>query len=258
MNELFRIENLRKEYQNRGFSKKTTAIDGISAVILQDETTAVVGESGSGKSTLGMILAGLDVQSSGTLCYKGRDTKSLILSGDYRRQVQIIFQNPFDSLDPRWTVQQSMKEPIRHHRVVKREQERMYITKLLFSCGLGEEVLEKKPRQLSGGQLQRIAIARILALKPDVLIADEIVTALDAAVQSKVLDLLKDIRKQYPFSLIFISHDLAVVRRIADRIIVMKEGKILEEGKKEDIFSNPRSEYTKALIKAIPKFRIGV
>ena len=128
---------------------------------------------------------------------------------------------------------------------------------IVKSCGLDEELLKKKPDQLSGGQLQRMCIARILALKPKVLIADEIVTALDAGVQAKILDLLIQMQKKYKFSLIFISHDLAVVRRIAHRIIVMKDGEIIEEGMTEEIFKNPKKEYTKELITAIPKFEIG-
>lgn len=255
MSELFRIENLRKEYAEHPFSKrKTVAIDGISATIRKEEITAVVGESGSGKSTLGMILAGLDKPTAGEIYYLGKDVKELIGCKEYRKEIQMIFQNPFDSLEPRWRVEKSLIEPVRYHGVVPGGKESAYISDIVHSCGLGSEVLAKKPRQLSGGQLQRICIARILALKPKVLIADEVVTALDAGVQARILDLLTDMQQTYRFSLLFISHDLAVVRRIADRIIVMKDGKILEEGTTKEIFLQPKSEYTKALIRAIPSF----
>ncbi len=251
MKELYRLENLSKEYQNERQSK-IRALDSLTVTIETEETTALVGESGSGKSTLGMILAGLELQTQGNLFYRGKDIRKEIGLRAYRREVQMIFQNPFDALDPGWKIRDSLTEPVRSRRIVPRAQEESYIRAQLECCGLKEDVLEKRPSQLSGGQLQRIAIARILALRPKVLIADEIVTALDASVQSRILELLMDIRRSYPFSLIFISHDLAVVRKIADRILVMKEGKIIEDGRSEDIFTSPRNEYTKALIKAIP------
>lgn len=255
MSELFRIEHLRKEYADHPLSKKrTVAIEEMNTVIRKEEITALVGESGSGKSTLGMILAGMEHQSSGEIYYLGKNIKELSATGEYRREIQMIFQNPFDSLEPRWSVAKSLIEPIRYHQVVPKGQELTYISEIVHSCGLSDEVLGKRPMQLSGGQLQRICIARILALKPKVLIADEVVTALDAGVQSKILDLLMYMQKTYRFGLIFISHDLAVVRRIADRIIVMKNGRILEEATTKEIFTMPKSEYTKALLQAIPSF----
>lgn len=255
MSELFRIENLRKEYADHPLSKhRTVAIENMSTVIFQEEITALVGESGSGKSTLGMILVGLDRQTGGEIYYLGRNIKELAMKKNYRREIQMIFQNPFDSLEPRWPVVKSLIEPVRYHHIVPKEEEFSYVSEMIRSCGLSDDILSKKPRQLSGGQLQRICIARILALRPKVLIADEVVTALDAGVQSKILDLLMSMQKTHRFGLIFISHDLSVVRRIADRIIVMKNGRILEEATTKEIFTNPRSEYTKALLQAIPSF----
>lgn len=247
---LFSIKNLGKEYSDNIGNKKNKAIDDISIDILEGESTAIVGESGSGKSTLAMILSGLDKESFGNIYYKG----SLIDGKDmeYKRQVQIVFQNPFDAFDPRLNILTSLLEPIRYYNIVPRKEEKEFILNILGACQIGEEVLVKKPTQLSGGQLQRIALARILSLKPKVLIADEIVTALDVSIQAKVLELLKNIQKKEKFSLIFISHDLAVVRNIAERIIVMKDGKIVEEGRTEDIYLRPSSEYTKELLKAIP------
>lgn len=247
---LFSIKNLGKEYSDNIGNKKNKAIDDISIDILEGESTAIVGESGSGKSTLAMILSGLDKESFGNIYYKGRliDGKNR----EYKRQVQIVFQNPFDAFNPRLNILTSLLEPIRYYNIVPRKEEKEFILNTLSSCQIGEEVLVKKPTQLSGGQLQRIALARILSLKPKVLIADEIVTALDVSVQAKVLELLKNIQKKEKFSLIFISHDLAVVRNIAERIIVMKDGKIVEEGRTEDIYLRPGSEYTKELLKAIP------
>ena len=247
---MFSIKNLGKEYSDNIGNKKSKAIDDISIDILEGESTAIVGESGSGKSTLAMILSGLDKESFGNIYYKGR-----LIDGkdrEYKRQVQIVFQNPFDAFNPRLNILTSLLEPIRYYNIVPRKEEKEFILNTLSSCQIGEEVLVKKPTQLSGGQLQRIALARILSLKPRVLIADEIVTALDVSVQAKILELLKNIQKKEKFSLIFISHDLAVVRNIAERIIVMKDGKIVEEGKTEDIYLRPSSEYTKELLKAIP------
>ena len=247
---LFSIKNLSKEYSDNIGNKKSKAIDDISIDILEGESTAIVGESGSGKSTLAMILSGLNKESFGSIYYKGR-----LIDGkdrEYKRQVQIVFQNPFDAFNPKLNILTSLLEPIRYYNIVPRKEEKEFILNTLSSCQIGEEVLVKKPTQLSGGQLQRIALARILSLKPKVLIADEIVTALDVSVQAKVLELLKDIQKREKFSLIFISHDLAVVRNIAERIIVMKDGKIVEEGRTEDIYLRPSSEYTKELLKAIP------
>lgn len=256
--ELYRIENLQKSYVDSEFrNTKTVAIQNLSTIIYQEQITAIVGESGSGKSTLGMILAGLEKASAGEVFYKNEKLTEAFCKKEYQLEVQMIFQNPFDAINPRWKIEDALIEGIRYHKIIPRKQEKEYILDIVKSCGLDEELLKKKPNQLSGGQLQRMCIARILALKPKVLIADEIVTALDAGVQAKILDLLLQMQKKYKFSLIFISHDLAVVRRIAHRIIVMKDGEIIEEGMTEEIFKNPKKEYTKELIAAIPKFEIG-
>lgn len=168
--------------------------------------------------------------------------------------MQIIFQNPFDSFDPMWDVKDSLLEIVRYHKLAAKGQEMEYINSFVRACELDEELLSKRPNQLSGGQLQRLSIARVLCLKPKVIIADEILTALDVSVQGKIIQLLKELHSSNDFTLIFISHDLNTVRKIADRIVVMKDGEIVEDNDTKSIFSNPKMEYTKMLIEAIPKF----
>ena len=238
MQEIFRIENLSKEYiYNKKRKRKTVALNNISLKIYSGSTTAIVGESGSGKSTLCQILAGLEDGYGGSVFYNGENIIKKSKSIDYKKKVQIIFQNPFDSFDPMWDVKDSLLEIVRYHK-------------------LAEELLSKRPNQLSGGQLQRLSIARVLCLRPKVIIADEILTALDVSVQSKVIQLLKDLHNSNDFTLIFISHDLNTVRKIADRIVVMKEGEIVEDNDTKSIFTSPKMEYTKMLIEAIPKFDV--
>ncbi|EHL14639.1 hypothetical protein HMPREF9630_01088 [Peptoanaerobacter stomatis] len=255
MKEIFRIENLTKEYiYNK--KKRTLAIDNISFTIYNRSTTAIVGESGCGKTTLSLILAGFEEDYNGNVYYDGNNIIKKKKDKDYKKEVQIIFQNPFDCFNPMWNIKDHLIEPVRYHKIVPKNLEIEYIKSIISSCELNDEVLRKRPTQLSGGQLQRLAIARVLSLKPKVIIADEILTALDVSVQSKIIQLLKNLHKTNDFTLIFISHDLNTVRKISDRIIVMKNGAIVEDNDTKSIFTNPKSEYTKTLIDAIPKFDI--
>lgn len=252
---IYSIQNLKKEYPMDSFGKnKKLALDGVTVDIYSGETTAIVGQSGSGKSTLALLLANLEKPTEGSILYQGSDLSLFEKEKSRRREIQIIFQNPFDSLDPRWSILRSIQEPVRHHKIVDKKEETMYIKNIIHSCGLDDDILPKKPSQLSGGQLQRACIARALSLKPSVLIADEIVTALDVSVQSRIIDLLKQIHQSDPFTLIFISHDLAVVRKIADRILVMKDGRIVEDGTKDKIFKEPEAQCTKELLDSMVSF----
>ena len=257
MQEIFRIENLSKEYiYNKKRKRKTIALNNVSLKIYSGSTTAIVGESGSGKSTLCQILAGLEEGYGGSVFYNGENIIKKSKSIDYKKKVQIIFQNPFDSFEPMWDVKDSLLEIVRYHKLAAKGQEMEYISSFVRACELDEELLSKRPNQLSGGQLQRLSIARVLCLKPKVIIADEILTALDVSVQSKVIQLLKDLHNSNDFTLIFISHDLNTVRKIADRIVVMKDGEIVEDNDTKSIFTSPKMEYTKMLIDAIPKFDV--
>lgn len=257
MQEIFRIENLTKEYiYNKKRKRKTVALNNISFKIYQGYTTAIVGESGSGKSTLCQILSGLEEVYEGNVFYNGENIIKIRKTSQYKKKVQIIFQNPFDCFDPMWNVKDSIFEIVRYHKLAKKGEEIKYISSFVRECGLDEELLNKRPNQLSGGQLQRLAIARVLCLKPNVIIADEILTALDVSVQGKVIQLLKNLQKSNDFTLIFISHDLNTVRKIADRIVVMKDGYIVEDNDTSSIFTSPKADYTKMLLDAIPKFDI--
>ena len=251
MQEIFRIENLSKEYiYNKKRKRKTIALNNVSLKIYSGSTTAIVGESGSGKSTLCQILAGLEEGYGGKVFYNGENIIKKSKSIDYKKKVQIIFQNPM------WDVKDSLLEIVSYHKLAEKGQDMEYIKSFVRACELDEELLSKRPNQLSGGQLQRLSIARVLCLRPKVIIADEILTALDVSVQSKVIQLLKDLHNSNDFTLIFISHDLNTVRKIADRIVVMKDGEIVEDNDTKSIFTSPKMEYTKMLIEAIPKFDV--
>ncbi len=247
-------KHISKTYEEAGFftTKRKVALKPMDIAIDNGEILAVVGESGSGKSTLANILGFLYAPTTGHIYYNGEEIH-YPLSHQIRRDIQMIFQNPFTTLHPLHTIRKSLVEPIRFHQVVKREEEEDYIKNLLERCRLPEDILDRYPSMLSGGQLQRVNIVRALSLKPKILIADEIITALDVPVALDVLELLKDLQKENHLSILFISHDLAAVRKIAGRAIVMKNGEVLEENSVENLFISPKSAYTKTLIDAIPK-----
>ena len=232
------------------------AVKDVSFTLPKGKTLGLVGESGSGKTTVGLTLMRLHDATSGEVLFEGKDllrlTEKQMMA--YRRRIQIIFQNPYASLNPRMTVGQILVEPMKIHSIGKDEGERVGMAfQLLKRVGLSEASFYKYPHEFSGGQRQRIAIARCLTMKPDVLICDESVSALDVSVQAQVLNLLQDLQDEYGLSYIFISHDLAVVKYISDKVMVMNEGAIVEMADSDEIYRHPREEYTRKLLSSIPK-----
>ncbi|MGE5339290.1 MAG: ABC transporter ATP-binding protein [Gemmatimonadota bacterium] len=256
---LIEARGLRKEYRLKTglFAHKTIeAVKEASFTLSRGRTLGVVGESGSGKTTIGMLLMRLIDATAGQVYYDGTELLSLpdteMMS--YRRRIQIIFQNPFASLNPRFTVGQILIEPMRVHRIGANDGERLErAAALVRRVGLAADSIHKYPHEFSGGQRQRIAIARVLSMQPDVIICDESVSALDVSVQATVLNLLLDLQDEFGISYIFISHDLAVVKYMADDILVMSQGEIVERGAAEIIYQSPQHEYTKRLLGSIPR-----
>jgi len=232
------------------------AVDGIDLEIERGEALAVVGESGSGKSTLARALTGITPVAAGEMIFDGRKLAARRRGRD-RRRIQMVFQDPYSSLNPRLTVGSMLSELLKVHKVVPRSEVESFSRELLNLVGLSEEALPAYPRQFSGGQRQRVAIARALALRPDLLIADEPVSALDVSVQATILNLLRDLRSELGLTLMLISHNLAVVRHLCNRVAVMYLGRIVELAPTEELFSNPQHPYTQALLAAIPTLEPG-
>ncbi|MFD6431734.1 dipeptide ABC transporter ATP-binding protein [Streptomyces venezuelae] len=232
----------------------TRAVRGVSLRVAEGETLGLVGESGSGKSTTARVLAGLQRPSGGTVRFDGRDVtraaEDAALRRSLSREVQLVFQDPYASLNPRRTVEEIVTTPLRVHTRLGRGERRDRAAELLAQVGLGAADLTRYPHEFSGGQRQRIGIARALAPRPRLIIADEPVSALDVSVQAQVLNLLMDLRDELNLSLLFVSHDLAVVRHLCDRIAVMRRGAVVESGTRDDIFDAPREPYTKELLAA--------
>lgn len=257
--ELVRIENVVKLFPvQRGLFKRETAhvhaVDGVTLKMMSGETLGLVGESGCGKSTLGRLVMRLETPTSGRIFIDDVDINTLGAQRmkQLRRRVQIIFQDPYSSLNPRKTVRSIIMEPLTIHRFGNRS-ERMERTRVLMEeVGLRPEYANRYPHEFSGGQRQRIGIARALALNPSLIVADEPVSALDVSIRSQVLNLLEDLQQRYGLTYLFISHDLAVVEHISDRVAVMYLGKIVEIGPKESIYENALHPYTQALLAAVP------
>jgi ABC-type oligopeptide transport system ATPase subunit len=230
------------------------AVDGVSFSVRRGESFGVVGETGSGKSTLARLITKLTEPTSGEIFY---DNKSISeLKGKnleaYRRKVQMIFQNPYGSLNPRQRVGDALREPIALNKVVPRPGIDSRVSELLELVGLSEDQKNRYPHELSGGQRQRLATARALSLNPETIVLDEPTAFLDVSIQAQMLTLLKDLRERFSLTYIFISHNLSVIWYMCDRIAVMQQGKIVEQGTRDEIFERPREDYTKALIKSIP------
>ena len=256
---LIEARGLRKEYRLKTgvFARKTIeAVKDASFTLYPGRTLGVVGESGSGKTTVGMLLMRLIDATAGQVLYQGRDVLTLPDSEmmAFRRKIQIIFQNPYASLNPRFTVGQILTEPMKIHGIGDNDADRFErAVALARRVGLVGDSVYKYPHEFSGGQRQRIAIARCLTMKPDVVICDESVSALDVSVQATVLNLLLDLQDEFGMTYIFISHDLAVVKYMADDMLVMSAGEIVERGASEAIYANPQHEYTRKLLSAVPR-----
>ena len=256
---LLEVINVEKSYFSRvGLFKKSEfkAVNDVSFKLYEGETLGLVGESGCGKSTLGNTILQLDKANSGQILYKGQDITKLSSSAirNLRKEIQLIFQDPFASLNPRLTVGKAIMEPMQAHELYGNDKERKQKTiELLKRVSLSEDHFNRYPHEFSGGQRQRIGIARTIAIQPKLIICDESVSALDISVQAQVLNLLNELKDNFDFTYIFISHDLAVVKYMSDQLLVMNKGKIEEHGDADVIYANPEKEYTQKLINAIPK-----
>jgi len=228
----------------------------VSFSVFEGETVGLVGESGCGKSTLGKTILLLEKSSAGKIRYRSKDLTTLSSKEIrlLRKEIQIIFQDPYSSLNPRLSIGEALMEPMKVHRVGASNKDRTKkVLELLGRVGLDESYFARYPHELSGGQRQRVGIARTIAMEPKLVICDESVSALDISVQAQVLNLLNELKEDFGFTYIFISHDLAVVKFMADQLLVMKDGKIEEMGDADEIYANPTKSYTKKLIDAIPK-----
>ena len=257
---LLEILNVKKEYySNAGFFNKKKIINAVNEVsfkIFEGETLGLVGESGCGKSSLGKAILQLEKATSGSIKYRGKELTKLKTSElrKLRKEIQLIFQDPYSSLNPRMLIGEAIMEPMKVYRIGKNDRERKSkVLRILNRVELDDSYFNRYPHELSGGQRQRVGIARTIAMEPKLVVCDESVSALDISVQAQVLNLLNELKDDFGFTYIFISHDLAVVKFMADQLLVMKDGKIEEIGDADEIYANPTKEYTQKLIKAIPK-----
>jgi oligopeptide transport system ATP-binding protein len=257
---LLQVRDLRKEFPVKsGFliervSHTVNAVDGVSFEVHEGKTLGLVGESGSGKSTTGYCILQLLKPTAGSVLYQGKELTKLGREDirKMRREMQIVFQDPYSSLDPRMTVGDIVAEPLEVHGVGTRRNRRARVRELLDVVGFNPDYENRYPHEFSGGQRQRVGVARALALNPSLIVCDEPVSALDVSIQAQILNLLKDLQRDFGLTYLFISHDLAVVRSMSDHIAVMKDGKILETGTADEVYETPKHEYTRALLTAVP------
>lgn len=258
---LFEVRELRKDFlQRRGLfpwdRSYFTAVEDVSFDIQTGEVFGVVGESGSGKSTVARMMAGLYSVDGGTITFDGQvvsDLRNKEVINEYRKNIQMIFQDPYSSLNPRMRVDDIVAEPIRHHRLMRNTHISRRVDELLDQVGLGTEAGRKYPHEFSGGQRQRISIARALATQPRFLICDEPTSALDVSIQAQILNILKDLQEHLGLTMLFISHDLPVIRQMCDRVAVMKNGRLVEIQETTGLFNQPQTDYTQELLKLMPK-----
>ncbi|HEX5331925.1 MAG TPA: ABC transporter ATP-binding protein [Cellulomonas sp.] len=262
--EVLRVENLTRVFQLRGARPGShtdfKAVDDVSFRLRAGTTLALVGESGSGKSTVANIVLNLLDPTSGKVFFDGTDMSTLGRKElfAFRRRVQPIFQNPYGSLDPMYSIFRTIEEPLRTHRIGTKASREKKVRELLDMVALPQATLRRYPNELSGGQRQRIAVARALALEPEVIVCDEAVSALDVLVQAQILTLLNDLQAELGLSYLFITHDLAVVRQIADEVCVMKSGQIVEQATTDEVFDHPQQDYTRELLEAIPGAKLDI
>lgn len=257
---ILEVKNIEKNYYSKigilGKKSVFKALQDISFKVYEGETKGLVGESGSGKSTIGNAILQLDKATKGQIFYKGTDITALSEKEfkNFRKEIQIIFQDPYSSLNPKMKVGEAIMEPMQVHNLYKNNKERKQKTlEILERVGLSEEHFNRYPHEFSGGQRQRIGIARTIALQPKLIVCDESVSALDISVQAQVLNLLNELKENFGFTYIFISHDLAVVKYMSDKILVLNKGHLEEETEADELYRNPKTEYSRKLIDAIPK-----
>ena len=262
---LLSVANLRMHFPiHKGFLQRTVgyvkAVDDVTFDVFPGETLAIVGESGCGKTTAGRCVVRAYEPTGGALRYRNREGRTVDLSAlpsgelkPYRRELRMIFQDPFSSLNPRMTVLDIIGDPLRVHRIASGSELEDRVAALLRSVGLRPEYMRRYPHAFSGGQRQRIGIAKALVLEPQLVIADEAVSALDVSVQAQILNLLQDLQAEFDLTYVFIAHDLSVVEYIADRVSVMYVGKMVEQGATRDLYHNPQHPYTEALLSAVPR-----
>lgn len=263
MSELITINDLKVHYPIRsGFFNRVTdhvyAVDGVDFIIEKGKTYGLVGESGSGKSTTGKAVVGLEKVTSGQIIYEGKDVtqRSNRKKIGYNKDVQMIFQDSMSSLNPKKRVLDIIAEPIRNFERLSDQEEKKKVKGLLDIVGMPEDALYKYPHEFSGGQRQRLGVARAVATNPKLIVADEPVSALDLSVQAQVLNFMKRIQQEFGLSYLFISHDLGVVKHMCDNIAIMYKGRFVEIGTREDIYNDPRHIYTKRLLSAIPQIDV--
>lgn len=255
MSNILELNNVRKEFHTSSSKRAIVAVDNVSLKLEKGKTLGIVGESGSGKSTLGRLMLRLIEPSAGEI--KFDDVNLLNLKNTelrkMRSKMQMIFQDPMSSLNPRMSIRQLISEPLEIHKNLKASEQNFAVEEIVTKVGLEKSALDKYPHEFSGGQRQRISIARAVINNPSLIVADEPVSALDVSIQSQILNLLMDLRNDLNLSFVFISHDLSVVRHIADEVAVMYLGNIVEIAPADQLFSNPQHPYTQALISAIPQ-----
>ena len=254
MAEILRVEDLTKYFA----TKKGTlhAVDGVTFGLREGQTLGIVGESGCGKSTLGRVILHLHQRTGGRIIFQGKDISDVTKAQlkELRKDMQIIFQDPYASLNPRMSIGDIIAEPLKIYKLCNsKEEQQKKVREIMDVLGLAERTYGLYPHELDGGKRQVVGIARALSMNPKFIVCDEPVSSLDVSVQAKVLNLLMDLQKEMNLSYLFISHDLSLVRRLCSRVIVMKDGRIVEQGAMEDIFENPQQEYTQKLIAAIPR-----